>query len=387
MRITDFEKNFLEIDGGNDEFNPYVIRLFHTLLQKVERDPYRKWTHDLLRNYVNASYCFCKILNDKRKDKKTSQDTAIRKAKIASQEAAIRKAKIASQEAKSKEQKEQEEKNESPQVNLYEDDDTNLKVFFTGLYTPGTYQGLKNGLYFVINPSVEPKISVKTRKEIFEADQKEIDGEKVLRQIDHRDSFENELVGVEDLNINKISLLDKMSPEDANEIIKKKRINDKINGNPWLHILRDGIDNLPTDFVLSFFNKWYEVPSPDDRYKNRKKWIEECIKHSCSNNEDNSFMYYQEIMLDTMQAILDKSNIHNLPVYFYIKESTYNYLLPMYLLNSGKPDFCIVLKHMKDMHGKYTGTWEPVTSLDMDEVYCNIRVFGKDAIERVRDWW
>ena len=382
MRITDFEKNFLGIDGGNDEFNPYVIRLFHTLLQKVERDPYRKWTHDLLRNYVNASYYFCSNLND------------IPKVKIASQDAkAIRKAKIASQEAKSKEQKEQEkqeeqeEKNESPQVNLYEDYDTNLKVFFTGLYTPGTYQGLKNGLYFVINPSVEPKISVKTRKEIFEADQKEIDGEKVLRQIDHRDSFENELVGVEDLNINKISLLDKMSPEDTNEIIKKKSINDEIKGNPWLHILRDGIDNLPTDFVLSFFNKWYEVPSPVDRYKNRKIWIEECIKHSCSNNEDNSFMYYQEIMLDTMQAILDKSNIHNLPVYFYIKESTYNYLLPMYLLNSGKPDFCIVLKHMKDMHGKYTGTWEPVTSLDMDEVYCNIRVFGKDAIERVRDWW
>ena len=170
MRITDFEKNFLGIDGGNDEFNPYVIRLFHTLLQKVERDPYRKWTHDLLRNYVNASYCFCCNLNDSRK------------AKIASQDAnAIRKDKIASQEAKSKEQKEQEkqeEKNESPQVNLYEDYDTNLKVFFTGLYTPGTYQGLKNGLYFVINPSinpsVEPKISVKTRKEIFEADQKEM---------------------------------------------------------------------------------------------------------------------------------------------------------------------------------------------------------------------
>ena len=373
MRITDFEKNFLGIDGGNDEFNPYVIRLFHTLLQKVERDPYRKWTHDLLRNYVNASYCFCCNLNDSRK------------AKIASQDAnAIRKAKIASQEAKSKEQKEQEKqekKNESPQVNLYEDEDTNLKVFFTGLYTPGTYQGLKNGLYFVINPSVEPKISVKTRKEIFEADQ--IDGEKVLRQIDHRDSFENELVGVEDLNINKISLLDKMSPEDANEIIKKKSINDKIKGNPWLHILRDGIDNLPTDFVLSFFNKWFEVPSPVARYENRKIWIEECIKHSCSNNEDNSFMYYQEIMLDTMQATLDKSNIHNLPVYFYIKESTYNYLLPMYLLNSGKPDFCIVLKQTD----KDEGIWKPVTSLDMDEVYCNIRVFGKDAIERVRDWW
>lgn len=282
MRITDFEKNFLEIDGGNDEFNPYVIRLFHTLLQKVERDPYRKWTHDLLRNYVNASYCFCKILNDKRK------------AKIASQEAAaIRKAKIASQEAKSKGKK---EKNEFPQVNLYEDDDINLKVFFTGLYTPGTYQGLKNGLYFVINPSVEPKISVKTRKEIFEADQKEIDGEKVLRQIDHRDSFENELVGDVALNINKISLLDKMSPEDANEIIKEKRINDKINGNPWLHILRDGIDNLPTDFVKSFFNKSYEVSNPQAIYENRKKWIEDCIQKSAEDSTVNSFKYYQAIL-------------------------------------------------------------------------------------------
>lgn len=90
MRITDFEKNFLGIDGGNDEFNPYVIRLFHTLLQKVEMDPYRQWTHDLLRNYVNASYYFCSNLND------------IPKVKIASQDAkAIRKAKIASQEAKS----------------------------------------------------------------------------------------------------------------------------------------------------------------------------------------------------------------------------------------------------------------------------------------------
>ena len=91
-------------------------------------------------------------------------------------------------------------------------------------------------------------------------------------------------------------------------------------------------------------------------------------------------------MLDTMQAILDKSNIHNLPVHFFIKQNTYNYLLPMYLLNSGKPDFCIVLRHKKT-DGKYTGDWEPVTSLDMDEVYCDIRVLGMDAIERVHNWW
>lgn len=86
-------------------------------------------------------------------------------------------------------------------------------------------------MYFVINPSVEPKNSVKTRKEIFESDPKILDGKKVLRHIDHRDSFENELVDDEALYINKISLPDIiMSPEDANIIIKKKRIGDKIKG-------------------------------------------------------------------------------------------------------------------------------------------------------------
>ena len=57
-----FEKEFL---GIKDNFSPYVIRLFHTLLQKVERDPYRKWTHDLLRNYVNATYELCISINQK----------------------------------------------------------------------------------------------------------------------------------------------------------------------------------------------------------------------------------------------------------------------------------------------------------------------------------
>ena len=46
---------------------------------------------------------------------------------------------------------------EKPKINIYEREDvemskTNIKgdvvkVYFTGLYTPGTYQGLKNGLY------------------------------------------------------------------------------------------------------------------------------------------------------------------------------------------------------------------------------------------------
>lgn len=325
-------------------------------------------------------------------------------------------------------------------------------MFFTGLYTPETYQGLKNGLYFVGTRQSDEygwNLCVMTRKEIFETT-KDFNGKDVLRQIDHRDSFENELVSHEALRIKTINLPNIMCAKKANEIIKEhnikikkvkdilqaidkdknleqifkkhnefiktllgrrkidvatnnkeeiagvlKDIEDKITGNSWLHILRDGIDNLPTDFVLSFFDKWFEVSNPVERYKKRKERIEECIEESCSDNEVNSFKYYQEIMLETMQSFLDESIIQNLPAFFFlnVKELSqgklegdleYNYLLPMYLQNSRKPDFCIVLRRKKNDD---TCVWEPVTSLNMDEVYCDIRVFGKDAIERVRDWW
>ena len=421
MKLTIFETDFLGITAPNRKkqglnfnqkgFNPYVIRLFHTLQQKVEMDPYRQWTHDLLRNYVNASYIFCCKLN-KILDFQGQKLT----------------------------------------INKYDAEDECLKVFFTGLYTPETYQGLKNGLYFVGTRQSDEygwNLCVMTRKEIFETT-KEFNGKDVLRQIDHRDSFENELVSHEALRIKTINLPNIMCAKKANEIIKEhnikikkvkdvlqaidkdknleqifkkhnefiktllgrrkidvatnnkeeiagvlKDIEDKITGNSWLHILRDGIDNLPTDFVLSFFDKWFEVSNPVERYKKRKEWIEECIEESCSDNEVNSFKYYQEIMLETMQSFLDESIIQNLPAFFFlnVKELSqgklegdleYNYLLPMYLQNSRKPDFCIVLRRKKNDD---TCVWEPVTSLNMDEVYCDIRVFGKDAIERVRDWW
>lgn len=424
MKLTFFEKDFLRItvpkqkEGLNPdqkEFNPYVIRLFHTLLQKVEMDPYRQWTHDLLRNYVNASYIFCSKLN-KIHDFQGQKFT----------------------------------------INKYEANDECLKVFFTGLYTPETYQGLKNGLYFVGTRQSAKSVwnlCVMTRKEISKKKESEgFNGIEVLMHINHRDSFENELVSHEALYIKDIKWPKIMHPNVAYGIIDKLKIKhntidkilkeydevksfddilqkyndfiqyilkgkkitinsqnetiiikilrgtkDKINGNSWLHILRDGIDNLPTDFVKSFFNMLYENSNPKVRNDDRKALIEECINNSKDNDGDKSFQCFQEIMIETMQLMVDESNIHKLPAYFYIKgdlskekigeEINYNYLLPMYLQNSGKPDFCIVLRHMKDKDGKYTGDWEPVTSLNMDEVYCDIRVLGKDAIERVRDWW
>lgn len=355
MKLTDFERVYLRIKPDKYEFNPYVIKLFHTLLQKVEREPYRKWTHDLLRNYVNAAYQLCITLNT---DVNATEEN---------------------------------------KINLYKKN--HLNVYFTGLYTPKTYQGLKNGLYFVGNPS--NGFSVMTRKEILEAS--EFDGNDVLKHIDHRDSFENELVGNEDLKLVNIRILntpinsdakvDPMSPDIAYHLshISRSDIREEIAGKRWLHLLKDGIDDVPEAFVKSFFN----IPRKNEiNWDKIKGYFKTDIEH-----KKIRFVYYQQIIIDTINK--QNSNKEYLPIIFYInppKDSDedrnntsekdteaykYNYLLPMYLQNSEKPDFCVVLAKIEGTEGD----WEPVTSLDMDEVYCDIRVFGKDAIERVRDWW
>lgn len=355
MKLTDFERVYLRIKPDKYEFNPYVIKLFHTLLQKVEREPYRKWTHDLLRNYVNAAYQLCITLNT---DVNATEEN---------------------------------------KINLYKKN--HLNVYFTGLYTPKTYQGLKNGLYFVGNPS--NGFSVMTRKEILEAS--EFDGNDVLKHIDHRDSFENELVGNENMKLVNIRILntpinsdakvDPMSPDTAYHLshISRSDIREEIAGKRWLHLLKDGIDDVPEAFVKSFFN----IPRKNEiNWDKIKGYLKTDIEH-----KKIRFVYYQQIIIDTINK--QNSNKEYLPIIFYInppKDSDedrnntsekdteaykYNYLLPMYLQNSEKPDFCVVLAKIEGTEGD----WEPVTSLDMDEVYCDIRVFGKDAIERVRDWW
>ena len=372
MKLTDFERVYLRIKPDEYGFNPYVIKLFHTLLQKVEREPYRKWTHDLLRNYVNAAYQLCITLNTNVNEKEEKKSQC-------------------------KSSNDDDNTTEENKINLYKKGD--LNVYFTGLYTPKTYQGLKNGLYFVGNPS--NGFSVMTRKEILEAS--EFDGNEVLKHIDHRDSFENELAGNEDLKLVNIRILNtpinsdtKVSPmcsDTAYNISQKGRsdIREEIAGKRWLHLLKDGIDDVPEDFVRSFFNISRKKEIDHDKIKG---YLKTYIK-----KKDIRFEYYQQIIIDTINK--QNSNKEYLPIIFYInppkdsnedKNNTsgkdteaykYNYLLPMYLLNSEKPDFCIVLARIEDTEGD----WEPVTSLNMDEVYCDIRVFGKDAIERVRDWW
>lgn len=190
MNLTYFEKSFLlgisnpqkKKDKSIKKFNPYVVRLFHTLLQKVEMDPHRQWTHDLLRNYVNAIYIFCIKLN------KFFANKGQQKA-----------------------------------INYYEGNSECLRVLFTGLYTPETYHGLKNGLYFVAtrkDVNSQWDLSVMTKKDIVD-ERNNVTWKNELENIDHRDSFENELVSHEALRIKTIDKPKIMRAQDANKIIKE----------------------------------------------------------------------------------------------------------------------------------------------------------------------
>lgn len=332
MKLTEFERNFLKARGDEERFVAKAIYWFHLLLMKVEADPYRQWSHDLLRNYVNAFYELSLCINER-----NGGDV---------------------------------EYKEKP-INIYTDEDSNLTLFFTGLYSPKSYQGLKNGLYFVYDSNHE---YVLTMKEILQED-KFKGGKELLSKIIHRDSFENELWNNKNLEITEILTPKPLISHTAyNGILKAKTDGTKVYGCEWLHILYDGSDNLPTEFVKSFFCLGFENINLEKRNEYRKIMIEKMAEAG-----DERFEFYQKILIKTFES---QKNIDELPIIFFKKHKKYNYLLPMYLQNSTKPDFCIVLEKNEN-----DSSWQPVTSLNMDEAYCDIRIFGKDAILSVRNWW
>ena len=211
---------------------------------KVEADPYRLWNHDLLRNYVDAFYELSLCINERNDSKGNPNKKEI---------------------------------NSQKPINIYTDADSNLTLFFTGLYSPKSYQGLKNGLYFVYDS--EHKY-VLTRKEILQEDKyKEV--KDLLSKIIHRDSFENELWNNKDLEITEIPTPERLNSQTAyNDILKAKNDGTKLHG--WLHILYDGSNNLPTEFVKSFFCLGFENINIEKRNEYRnikiKKWLRQEMK-------------------------------------------------------------------------------------------------------------
>lgn len=218
MKLTDFEREILKVKGTNEnsDFNSLVVFYFHQLLVKIKNEDVRNWTHDLLRNYVNVFYLLSK--------------------QIESNMGRFRS------------------------FNYYDDpDNPGLYVFFTGLYAEKSLHGFNNGLYFVCS---KDSVSILSREDLM----KKPNGYKILTEITHRESFENELTLEQGLQVKDILVPDVISSKDAQPYVAMDKQN-----NHWLHILIDGIDNLPTAFVQSFFNLDFENFIPDKRKEYRRK--------------------------------------------------------------------------------------------------------------------
>lgn len=148
-----------------------------------------------------------------------------------------------------------------------------------------------------------------------------------------------------------------------------------------LHILIDGVDNIPLDY----FRILYGIcPDKNVDLNNKKRIVLESVQKGT-----NEFKHYQKAMIDAInKAILSAGEykFNHLPLNFFRKkskqyENPFQYLLPIDFTGTGNPDFCACISVDAE------GTGRLRTILSMNEVYGNVRVFGKDAVESVKDWW
>ena len=149
-----------------------------------------------------------------------------------------------------------------------------------------------------------------------------------------------------------------------------------------LHILIDGVDNIPNDY----FRILYGI-CPGNKYvdlNNKKRIVLESVQKGT-----NEFNNYQNAMIEAINKAIETAkndnNFNQLPLNFYSNPKTignpFQYLLPIDFTGTGNPDFCACIS----VDAKGTGRLK--TILNMNEVYGNVRVFGMDAVESVKDWW
>ena len=148
-----------------------------------------------------------------------------------------------------------------------------------------------------------------------------------------------------------------------------------------LHILIDGVDNIPNDY----FRILYGI-CPDKKIdlKGKKKIVLDSVK-----NKTEQFIGYREAMIKAIKKAIESAENDNqfnqLPLNFYFNPkiigNPFQYLLPIDFTGTGNPDFCACISVDTN------GTGRLKTILNMNEVYGNVRVFGMDAVESVKDWW
>ena len=256
-------------------------------------------------------------------------------------------------------------------LNIYAD--LNFAIFFTGLYSKYRNACIE-GLFIVCQRQAENNIDrrVMTYSQLRNSDLKKcLDDLTVTSTVE--DYFH--LLDVAPEKIEKIEGLSEFDNNTTYDKYKGKYIDTR------LHILIDGVDNIPLDY----FGILYGIcPDKNVDLNNKKRIVLESVQKGT-----NEFKHYQKAMIDAInKAILSAGEykFNHLPLNFFRKkskqyENPFQYLLPIDFTGTGNPDFCACISVDAE------GTGRLRTILSMNEVYGNVRVFGKDAVESVKDWW
>lgn len=192
-----------------------------------------------------------------------------------------------------------------------------------------------------------------------------------------------------------------------NGSIRTVRINKNIktiNFRKWKHVLIDGSDNFPLEFFNIFWSKKFKdneiskytfqvelfqikeiLECKTSMEKELEKTIDIATRQQIKNTyqkqidklKSKTYDKYEELALIFQKAInrsLDtvKQKNHRLKFYFYHdkNEGTFNYLLPISLVDDQTPNFVLVLK--KDNSKK--DTFIPKTLLNLREAYQNLTI-------------
>lgn len=323
-----------------------VLSLYYEILSKVEKDPFRYWNISSLRNYLKYFYKLSEWMTQK-----VNEDEAVSKPDT-DRDLAL-----------------------AP-FNIYAEPE--LAIFFTGLYSKYKNRGCKEGLFVVCEREGSTiKRSVMTYSEL-----RIPDFTNYLDKITIASTFD-EYFYLAKFSLQTIETIEGLSEfdyenYDTNE--KGKYIDTR------LHILIDGVDNVPLDY-LRFF---YEIePSQKISFGKKKDCVNvvPIVSKSATDKTSEQFLKYQKKMIDAIDDAIKNAQSDNkfsqLPLNFYVLESgkPFQYLLPIDFTGTGNPDFCACVSVDKE------GTGRLKTILNMNEVYGNVRVFGKDAVESVKDWW
>ena len=315
-----------------------VLKLYYDILRNVEKDPFKYWNIYALRNYLWYFYKLSKRMSD----------SILGHSELPKYD------------------------HKPTPLNIYAD--LNFAIFFTGLYSKYRNACIE-GLFIVCQRQAENNIDrrVMTYSELLKSDLK-----KCLDDLTVMSTVEKyfHLLNVAPEKIEKIeglSKIDKNTTYDKNK--KGKYIDTR------LHILIDGVDNIPLDY----FGILYGIcPDKNVDLNNKKRIVLESVQKGT-----NEFKHYQKAMIDAInKAILSAGEykFNHLPLNFFRKkskqyENPFQYLLPIDFTGTGNPDFCACISVDAE------GTGRLRTILSMNEVYGNVRVFGKDAVESVKDWW